>query len=105
LSKENAELKAQADCEDLSSIDDLDIVQMYPNPADDRLNIVFTQKTMSNLEISFVDITGEELSKVSILPNAGQNRYIADVSDFVPGTYLVRLKQGDKAVVKPIVKK
>ncbi len=74
-------------------------VKMYPNPTTGMLNIEYARLT-TNLEIEMVDMTGKvvyaqatEFEKMSI-----------DVSKFITGTYLVRIKaNGEQSQQRVVV--
>jgi hypothetical protein len=68
----------------ISSISDL-MVSVYPNPANQKLNVVFSS-TGSATSLELVDITG----RVCLFMEVNQTQSI-DVSQLPAGTYLLRL--------------
>ena len=85
--------------EDVELIDDISIV---PNPVNGPFDLVLESKESVQGTIEMIDLTGRVLSSENIRIQTGANR-ISMNSDLRPGTYLIRLTYGDKAIVRTIV--
>lgn len=79
------------------------LVSASPNPASDKLNLIFSEPiTNSRLELSIYDITGQLVLNKTITGN----NYVADISSFNSGIYFykvsdnVRYSTYNKFVVK-----
>lgn len=77
-------------------------VSIYPNPANDLLNISFTDASADNVSVAIYDIQGRlMLSKNVSTLNASS----FDISQFATGTYIVNLTGDNINISKKIVKK
>ena len=64
-------------------------VSVYPNPADNTLNIRLPEGDMENAEISVVNLTGQQMLQFK---NNGNLQLQADISGLAPGVYMLRIK-------------
>lgn len=78
--------------------------KLYPNPADDRLNIYFDQDGSSETRIEIMDLTGKIVYKDVIGQFSGAYYNSIDVSDLPGGLYLVRISTGKETVNKKFIK-
>lgn len=74
-------------------------VNVFPNPAVDKLNLATTQLNEIITSIRLRDMTGRE---VLVKVNLNTNRYTLDVSDLPKGTYHARLQLGDRVMQRLI---
>ncbi|MBN2274658.1 MAG: T9SS type A sorting domain-containing protein [Bacteroidales bacterium] len=76
----------------------------FPNPAEDWLTLLFQLKENEKAEISIVDITGQEVYKITAdACTPGFNEIRIDVSGLPSGLYFYSLKSGDRAVTDKLV--
>ncbi|OIP01782.1 MAG: hypothetical protein AUJ98_03145 [Bacteroidetes bacterium CG2_30_33_31] len=75
------------------------IITIYPNPANDRLNIVITDELITPTEISILDLSGRI---VKILIIKSQNSQI-NISDLSEGIYFVRFYVNDEITTQKLV--
>ncbi|WP_020531466.1 T9SS type A sorting domain-containing protein [Flexithrix dorotheae] len=85
---------------------DLEQVGLYPNPAQNDLNISFSSSVMDEYSIKIIDLTGKlmlltELNKANI----NKNSRTIDISSYKPGMYFVEINNGRSKVVKKFLKK
>ena len=73
-------------------------VEVYPNPASDRLNISFDSKEEFDIEIAITDITGKQLIYEKYFVKKGINKLIYNLDGFKQGIYLVNLR-GEKGTL------
>lgn len=75
----------------------------YPNPAKNKVNIDFTLKCNKNVAINVYTITGELISLIedSYLAE-GFHSYIWNADKFASGSYILKIKIGDKIIIKNI---
>jgi hypothetical protein len=77
---------------------------VYPNPAREQLNILFSQKHEKNVNIKLIDIVGREIQNREVSSMAGSNLVQMDVSDLPDGIYFAFLiSDGQKLVHKVII--
>jgi len=76
-----------------------DKIQVYPNPANDVINIDFTGVDISVVTIT--DIQGRQLQKFA--PGSGQSAISIPVSNLAPGVYFANLQAGSDVITKKIV--
>ena len=69
----------------------LNSILYYPNPVKDNLNIVFNLEKQAMVEVSVINITGQEIKKYNYSLSEGSNNISMDMSDIKPGIYFVRL--------------
>jgi hypothetical protein len=80
-------------------------VSIYPNPADDQINIELSLETPSDVEVSIMQVSGQELSKRTFSSISGEQILPINLMLLNDGVYLVKVKtnQGirlEKVVVK-----
>lgn len=66
------------------------LASIYPNPAQNQLNILLPSGNFNELSISFFDLTGKEISTVPT--THGASRYSVDTHNMIPGQYFVVIK-------------
>ena len=72
---------------------------IYPNPAQDIINITFESKSVSFYNISIYDQSGKFVKKLNYRSNLGVNNINAiDISSLASGTYFVRLENGTQVI-------
>ena len=73
-----------------------DNIAVYPNPANDQLNVKLLFAESNPVNIELFDLTG----KVVALPNTSQfsasNQYTFDVADLSKGVYILKVTNGTK---------
>ncbi len=75
--------------------------RIYPNPANNRLNIELYGKTNNMARLVVTDITG----KVRWSSFAGENSYSIDLASFAPGIYELRYTGDRNTTVQKFIKK
>ncbi len=80
-------------------------VNLYPNPADEELNISFHAINNEKMTIVLTDLTGKTIQTNTIQANEGENLVLLNTSDFAKGVYFVNLLSGTKHTTLQFVKK
>ena len=80
-------------------------VNLYPNPADEELNISFHAINNEKMSIVLTDLTGKTIQTTTIQANEGENLVLLNTSDFAKGVYFVNLLSGTKRTTLQFVKK
>ncbi|MCK5840294.1 MAG: C10 family peptidase, partial [Bacteroidales bacterium] len=71
---------------------------MFPNPANDLLNVEFILPETQKIELSILNLTGSVIYSEALGQVEGRNTLSIDVSDLTPGVYLLRLV-GDQGIL------
>ncbi|MCF8234238.1 MAG: PKD domain-containing protein [Bacteroidales bacterium] len=64
-------------------------IALYPNPVEEKLNIMLEEESTTVIRISIYDMLGGKADEKSFEPGGTHYRY--DVSKFEPGVYTIRL--------------
>jgi hypothetical protein len=78
---------------------------LFPNPAQDIINLNFISEGNSSAVISVVDLMGKVIEVKSINTMEGINNLEMSTSHFVNGIYILRLTQNDESIVQKFVVK
>ena len=77
-------------------------VTIYPNPAKGKLYIDCSQQaTVGNLQVTITDLQGR---KLAVFSPAGVAGATVDVADYVPGTYMVTISNGQQSTTRSFIK-
>ncbi|HRP52166.1 MAG TPA: Omp28-related outer membrane protein [Fluviicola sp.] len=86
---------------ELNQIDEL--VKVYPNPATDAVTILFQPSHVSDVEISFSDVTGKIISTKNYGTMTNASTITLDTQNVPAGVYFVTVKMNNQLVQKKIV--
>lgn len=70
-------------------------IKVYPNPVQRELTISFSDSRKGRFLFELFNIQGEKLSSGAITMNAAGDSYVLPFADYVPGIYLVNVKDED----------
>ena len=76
---------------------------IYPVPANTVLKVFFTAKANSNLTMSLINSVGETVFKNNQQIPAGNFGTALNVSNYPPGTYILKLLLGTKVYANKII--
>lgn len=79
----------------LGESEDLDGLSVYPNPADEELNVRFALNNAEVATVQVQDLSGKVLQSYSIQANAGSNLMILNTQELASGMYFLRIGTGD----------
>ena len=82
----------------------LDILNTFPVPTQDVMNVVFEATTTETLEISIYDLYGRKLQSQNVDPQIGENQVQVDMQQLPEGTYLLLLNGKEGSVTERVVK-
>lgn len=90
----------------LKDVGSLANISLFPNPADNEVQIAFSSKAASN-EVKFyvTDLTGKRLEQHTVLANEGNNLVYIATSNLSAGTYLIQMIDGTGQRTLTFVKK
>jgi len=77
------------------------VLQVYPNPASDRINILFDLVGQANIEI--IDMTGRRVHNTRY-NSGGFTNYALDVSSLNPGVFFIRVSADGESNVLRFIK-
>ncbi len=79
-------------------------INIYPNPANDQINIVFINSIDSgNAEITLTDLFGRVVLSDKYIINSGRNNIKIDIGNVESGACFIILRNGNNSTVKPII--
>jgi PKD repeat protein len=78
-----------------------DVVQIFPNPATNRIYIGFGDQLLTQVDVKVLNILGEQVME-SRYTEAASNMMEVDVTRLSPGTYFLHILSGDVSVVKSV---
>ncbi len=77
---------------------------VYPNPAVDQVNIAYTLTDKEEVEVSVMNIMGQEMtSVVKESQAAGSYNFNVNVQNYPAGVYLVQINTGDKISTQKLI--
>jgi hypothetical protein len=80
-------------------------IGVLPNPAYDKVNILFTSISPDPILLNITDMMGNRLASKEFKPVVGLNKIEFDMSEFNAGVYFMNLTNGTKSYMKKVVKK
>ena len=90
----------------LSDLGSLQDIQLFPNPADNEVQISFSSKTGNNeLVFLLTDLTGKLIRSIPVNAQEGTNLVFIETADLSAGTYLIKLSDSSSGKTFKFVKK
>jgi hypothetical protein len=80
-------------------VKDADMFRVYPNPTTDRFFIELKGIEAKGTIVTIIDMMGKEVKTFAATGDVME----MDSLDFAAGTYYVRLQNGERLLMKPIV--
>ena len=78
-------------------------IEVYPNPAHDRITIYFTSSENEKEQIFITDISGKKIIHNEIKISQGENIFETDISQLSPGIYFLIISDGSHQEQKRII--
>ena len=89
----------------LEENEELKDIVLYPNPAEDEINVSFSTKNPMSSIVSIQDITGKRLKSFVIQANVGTNLVNIKTAEFASGIYFLKIYSGStEKIIKFIIK-
>ncbi len=79
-------------------------LSVFPNPSSDNLNVKFSLKGISSVNMDIIDITGRKVA--DLISENGMNGEVNktfNISSYAKGIYFVRLKINNESTLEKIV--
>jgi hypothetical protein len=70
-------------------------LQVYPNPAQEHLNLDFNARTDGEVSIEIINLMGQQVKWINTEAYQGDNAYRIQIDGLPDGAYLIRLKAGE----------
>lgn len=81
-----------------------DISALYPNPAQDRVNLSLSSPRPLVASISITDVSGKTISKHTVMLVQGDNLIDLNTAALAPGNYFIRVVSNDEVKTARFVK-
>ena len=89
-----------------NNINSLKLINLYPNPANDKLFIDILSPTKNTITTTITNITGEQLKSYKTFSvNKGLNNITIDIKALSPGIYILKLNTEKEQIIRKIIKK
>jgi len=76
---------------------------VYPNPADNQINISFKNTGAQKSTVEFIDAVGHVVTAMTINGTAGNFKQTFDISSFAKGVYTIHVTSGDKTSYQQLI--
>lgn len=81
-----------------------DGITLSPNPTTDQAVLELSSPYRGRVSLRLTDGAGRELRNLQATKTTEQFRQLVDLRSLAPGLYLIRVQQGERAVVKKVIK-
>jgi hypothetical protein len=86
----------------LEEVEDFSLTMLYPNPANNLINIAFNNPTVESVSLTIYSSIGKEMIKMPI--DAGTSRSLIDISTLPAGIYVVTISNELSTTTLKLVK-
>lgn len=80
-------------------------VSVFPNPLNDRLNLLFSQTHQSSVRVTVVNMLGQQVAGETLKKVMAGDTYTIDVTALKPGVYFVELNNGTESKQVKVTKR
>ena len=81
------------------------LLTAFPNPVDDRLQVIIQTSNPTTATVQLTDINGRKLHELAFSRAARRHEQVISMDSLTPGVYLLRADVGGKSLVRKIVKR
>lgn len=78
---------------------------VFPNPVDDRLQVVVSTSNPTTARMQLLDGNGRTLHDINFGRLARRHEQVISMDSLTPGLYVLRAKVGDRTLVRKVVKR
>jgi hypothetical protein len=78
---------------------------MFPNPADEELNVSFNLPNSEDLTISMIDLSGKIIQKHLVKAKEGKNLVMMNTQELAGGMYQLRIVSSNGQKTLPFIVK
>ncbi len=79
------------------------MLEVYPNPASDKLQLNYFTSEAGSVSINVVDITGKIYIAQTTTATSGNNTFTLGLDNLESGVYFVQIKNGEKQVIDKFI--
>jgi len=97
------EIKYSTNPVSIKEVENINDLLVYPNPANEKLNIKFNTSTADDFNITIYNVTGQAVYKETLNNFVGSYYNEIHMNDFAQGVYLMQVKSSKGAVTQKIV--
>lgn len=80
------------------------IGNIYPNPANDLINIDFSLRDFSKIKLAVCNQLGQVIVQKDVFIDNGNQRIQIDIKDLKPGYYTLKISDGKQMINKKLIK-
>jgi hypothetical protein len=89
----------------VAELDEIDGLSLYPNPAENEVNLQFIVKDAKTVQVQIQDVTGKIVQYHNVNAAIGANLVVMDTQALSSGVYFVAIKSGESQKVMQFVVK
>ena len=89
----------------VAELDEIDGLSLYPNPAENEVNLQFIAKDEKSVQVQIQDVTGKIVQYHNVNAAIGANLVVMDTQELSSGVYFVAIKSGESQKVMQFVVK
>ena len=78
-------------------------LDIYPNPAKDKITISYYIEKANNIVVELYDIHGNRIQQYSSKSSSGKQSTELFMKDYDSGIYFIKLNTGNKSVIKKVI--
>ncbi|HKR06127.1 MAG TPA: T9SS type A sorting domain-containing protein [Bacteroidia bacterium] len=79
-------------------------LEVFPNPANGRVTVIFNSKENQSCDLKLMDVTGRVVMQEQLTLLSGRNEHIFDLSSLAKGLYLVKILAPGGEMTEKILK-
>ena len=87
----------------VAELDEIDGLSLYPNPAENEVNLQFSVKDAKTVQVQIQDVSGKIIQYHNVNAAVGANLVMMDTQTLSSGVYFVAIKSGDSQKVLQFV--
>ncbi|MCL2510880.1 MAG: C10 family peptidase [Bacteroidales bacterium] len=87
----------------IKEVENINDLAIYPNPANDKLNVKFNTSTTDNFDIVIYNVVGQVVYKESLNNFLGGYSNEINIANFAQGIYLMQIKSSKGATTQKVV--
>jgi hypothetical protein len=87
----------------ISNVSNNENIQLFPNPASDKITIIAGKAINSNVNVNIVDVAGRVAQTVSFNNLAANGQQSIDISKLAKGVYFVKINSANSEMIEKLV--
>ena len=87
----------------ISNVSNNENIQLFPNPASDKITITSGKTINSNVNVNIVDVAGRLAQTVSFNNLTAHGQQAIDISKLAKGVYFVKIKTANSEMIEKLV--